>query len=123
MPDTNHPDFLADETAAAETEKRVRWRKPLVLAGFAFFLIVAVAAGGYWLLVGRYLEETDDAYLKADTITVSPKIAGYVAEVLVVVRDNQQVAAGQVLTRIDDRDYRAELRSAAGLNEARAMLR
>jgi len=107
MPDTNHPDFLADETAAAETEKRVRWRKPLVLAGFAFFLAVALAAGGYWLLVGRYLEETDDAYLKADTVTVSPKVAGYVAEVLV--RDNQQVAAGQVLVRIDDRDYRAEL--------------
>jgi len=108
MPDTNRADFIADEEAAApEIEKRVRWRRPLVFAGLAFFLLVAVAAGGYWLLVGRYLEETDDAYLKADTVTVSPKVAGYVAEVLV--RDNQQVAAGQLLVRIDDRDYRAEL--------------
>jgi len=108
MPDTNRVEFVADDEAPSpEIEKRVRWRRPLVLAGLAFFLLVAVASGGYWLAVGRYLEETDDAYLKADTVTVSPKVAGYVAEVLV--RENQQVAAGQILVRIDDRDYRAEL--------------
>jgi membrane fusion protein (multidrug efflux system) len=108
MPDTNHADFIAaDDAAAPEADRRTRWRRPLVFAGLAVFLLAAVAAGSYWLLVGRYLEETDDAYLKADTVTVSPKVAGYVAEVLV--RDNQQVAAGQVMVRIDDRDYRAEL--------------
>ena len=108
MPDTNRVEFVADDEAPSpEIEKQVRWRRPLVLAGLAFFLLVAVASGGYWLAVGRYLEETDDAYLKADTVTVSPKVAGYVAEVLV--RENQQVAAGQILVRIDDRDYRAEL--------------
>jgi membrane fusion protein (multidrug efflux system) len=96
-----------DDKAVPDIDRRTRWRRPLVFAGLGFFLLVAVAAGGYWLLVGRYLEETDDAYLKADTVTVSPKVAGYVAEVLV--RDNQQVGAGQVLARIDDRDYRAEL--------------
>ncbi len=108
MPDTSRVDFIADEEAdSPEIAKRTRWRRPLVFAGAAFFLTIAVMAGGYWLLVGRYMEETDDAYLKADTVTVSPKIAGYVAEV--PVRDNQQVAAGQVLVRVDDRDYRAEV--------------
>jgi membrane fusion protein, multidrug efflux system len=108
MQNTTRKSLVAvDGEAAPELDRRTRWRRPLVGAGLAVFLMVAVAAGGYWLLVGRYLEETDDAYLKADTVTVSPKVAGYVAEVLV--RDNQQVAAGQVLVRIDDRDYRAEL--------------
>ncbi|RNJ42458.1 hemolysin D [Mesorhizobium erdmanii] len=60
----------------------------------------------YWT-TGQYLESTDDAYVKADSTTVAPKISGYVAEVLV--RDNQKVTVGQVLARIDDRDFRAAL--------------
>lgn len=112
----------AGDDAMAGTERRVRWRRPLVFAGSAFFLAATFAAGGYWLLAGRYLEETDDAYLKADTVTISPKVAGYATEVLV--RDNQQVAAGQVLVRIDDRDYRAELaQSEAQMAAAAADLR
>src|ERR1700744_4484251 len=108
MPDTNRVDFVADDEAAApNVNRRTRWRRPLVFAGLAFFLMVAVAGGGYWLLVGGYLEEKGGAHLKADTVTVSPKVAGYVAEALV--RDNQQVAPGQILVRIDARDYRAEL--------------
>jgi len=59
------------------------------------------------LTTGQYLESTDDAYVKADSTTVAPKISGYVAEVLV--RDNQKVTVGQVLARIDDRDFRAAL--------------
>jgi membrane fusion protein, multidrug efflux system len=74
-------------------------------------LAVAVAVGGqagyrYWT-VGRYLESTDDAYVKSDYTTVAPKVSGYIAAVLV--RDNQRVAAGQILARIDDRDFRAAL--------------
>jgi membrane fusion protein, multidrug efflux system len=68
---------------------------------------VAVDFGYDYLTSGRYLESTDDAYVKADSTIVSPKISGYVAEVLV--GDNQPVKAGQVLARIDDRDFRAAL--------------
>jgi membrane fusion protein (multidrug efflux system) len=61
----------------------------------------------YWLLVGRYIESTDDAYLQADSLTVAPKVGGYVAQVLV--GDNQAVKAGDPLVRIDTRQYQAAL--------------
>jgi membrane fusion protein (multidrug efflux system) len=78
-------------------------------------LVLALAAGvagatdfGYgYLTTGRYLESTDDAYVKADSTIVSPKVSGYLAEVLV--GDNQPVKAGQLLARIDDRDFRTAL--------------
>lgn len=71
---------------------------------------LAVIALGGWLFYhetrGKYLEGTDDAYVYADTVTVSPKVSGYVEQVYVV--DNQDVKAGQPLVRIDPRDYAAQ---------------
>jgi membrane fusion protein (multidrug efflux system) len=70
--------------------------------------ITAAADYGYhYQTVGRYLEATDDAYVKADYTTVAPKVSGYIAEV--PVGDNEAVRAGQVLARIDDRDFRVAL--------------
>lgn len=69
---------------------------------------VSVADLAYdYLTVGRYLESTDDAYVKADSTIVAPKVTGYIAEVLV--SDNEHVKAGQALARIDDRDFRTAL--------------
>jgi membrane fusion protein, multidrug efflux system len=77
--------------------------------GLALALGIAGAADfGYgYLTTGRYLESTDDAYVKADSTIVSPKVSGYLADVLV--GDNQPVKAGQLLARIDDRDFRTAL--------------
>jgi membrane fusion protein (multidrug efflux system) len=61
---------------------------------------------------GRFLEETDDAYIGGDVTVIGPKIAGYIDEVLV--SDNQHVKAGDVLIRLDARDYRANLAKAEG---------
>jgi membrane fusion protein (multidrug efflux system) len=77
----------------------------LVLAGAAWF------GWNYWT-VGRFQESTDDAYVKADSTIVAPKVSGYLAEVLVA--DNQAVTAGQPLARIDNRDY------AVALDQAKA---
>jgi membrane fusion protein (multidrug efflux system) len=78
--------------------------------GLAIFAVVALLAGGGWFayheLVGKYYQETDDAYIQADAVTVSPKVGGYVEKVLV--SDNQDVEAGQPLVRIDPRDYNAK---------------
>jgi membrane fusion protein (multidrug efflux system) len=73
---------------------------------------VAVLAGASWYgwdywTVGRFLVSTDDAYVKADNTTVAPKVSGYLHEVLV--GDNERVNAGQVLARIDDRDFKVAL--------------
>jgi membrane fusion protein, multidrug efflux system len=70
--------------------------------------IVSAAELGYsYLTTGRYLQTTDDAYVKADSTIVAPKVSGYIAEVAVT--DNQPVKAGQLLARIDDRDFRTAL--------------
>jgi membrane fusion protein, multidrug efflux system len=84
-------------------------RAALALA--AVLGIAGVADFGYdYLTTGRYLESTDDAYVKADSTIVSPKVSGYIAQVLV--GDNQPVKAGQLLADIDDRDFRAALAQA-----------
>jgi membrane fusion protein (multidrug efflux system) len=70
--------------------------------------VAGAADFGYgYLTTGRYLESTDDAYVKADSTIISPKVSGYIAQVLV--EDNQPVKAGQLLARIDDRDLRTAL--------------
>ncbi|MCP3463797.1 HlyD family secretion protein [Bradyrhizobium sp. CCGUVB23] len=80
-----------------------------VAIGLALVLGAAAAADfGYgYLTTGRYLESTDDAYVKADSTIIAPKVSGYIAQVLV--GDNEKVKAGQILARIDDRDFRAAL--------------
>ena len=74
----------------------------------------------YWT-TGRYLISTDDAYVDAHSAVISPKISGYIAEVLV--NDNQTVQAGQVLARIDARDYQTALdRARANVAAAQASI-
>jgi membrane fusion protein (multidrug efflux system) len=82
------------------------------LGGIAALGLIAAAGwyGTYWWRTGRFLESTDDAYVQADYTTVAPKVSGYVADVLV--KDNQPVRRGEVLARIDDRDFRTALAQA-----------
>ncbi|AHG44541.1 hemolysin secretion protein D [Rhizobium leguminosarum bv. trifolii CB782] len=88
-----------------------------LLAGVAFS---ADFGYRYWT-VGRFIESTDDAYVKADFTTVAPKVAGYIRQVLV--NDNDTVKSGQVLARIDDRDFQAALAQAkADLKAAEAAI-
>jgi len=77
-------------------------------------------AGWAWARAGA-AASTDNAYVRGDIVSLAPKVGGYV--VAVEVRDNQAVAAGDVLFRIDDRDYRARLAQAeANVAAARARL-
>ena len=77
--------------------------------GAAAVALLAGAAdyGAYYWRTGRFMQSTDDAYVQADYTTVAPKVSGYVAQVLV--EDNQPVKAGQILARIDDRDFKTAL--------------
>ncbi|HBM62332.1 MAG TPA: HlyD family secretion protein [Citreicella sp.] len=88
-----------------------RRRKGPVLAGLA---LMALLGGGWqgwsWWSEGRFLIETDDAYVQADLSLVSSKLEGYVAEI--PVEANQHVRQGEVLVRIDDGDYRIALQQA-----------
>jgi len=86
-----------------------RWYKKhrRLLVGGVVVLLLAAAGGwfaDYWT-AGRFRESTNNAYLRADAVVISPKISGYVTEV--AVGDNQTVGAGQMLICIDPTPYRA----------------
>ncbi|HEY0910035.1 MAG TPA: HlyD family secretion protein [Bradyrhizobium sp.] len=100
-------DLLQGNAATQVPVKRFNIRKAL-FTGVALVALAGAAWYGwdYWT-VGQYQVSTDDAYVKADNTTIAPKVSGYLDRVLV--GDNQRVKAGQVLARIDDRDYTAAL--------------
>ncbi|WP_454885330.1 HlyD family secretion protein [Sphingomonas oryzagri] len=102
---------MADEADKTATEK-APGKKRMSRTTLRVLLVVAavvVVALILWIIHyetrGKYVEGTNDAYIRADSVTVSPKISGYVEQVYVA--DNQDVKAGQPLVRIDPRDYKA----------------
>src|SRR5205807_2215788 len=107
QPDTHNRSSVAESASAAAPGKRFNFRKVL-MAGAAIAVLAGAAWYGwdYWT-VGQYLVSTDDAYVKADSTTIAPKVTGYLQQVLV--KDNERVTTGQVLARIDDRDFKVAL--------------
>ena len=87
-------------------------KSPLkIIAVVAVLVIVGVAVWACVKLFGTSKTEyTNDAYVEADFTLLAPRIPGQKSEVLV--EDNESVKAGQLLVRIDDRDYKAALMSA-----------
>jgi membrane fusion protein (multidrug efflux system) len=94
-----------------------RWLRTLLFTGVAIAALGGAANFGrhYWT-VGRFEVSTDDAYVKADSTTIAPKVSGYIAAALV--NDNEPVKAGQILARIDDRDFKVSLEQAQAQVEA-----
>jgi membrane fusion protein (multidrug efflux system) len=74
-----------------------------VIAG----VFAAADYGRYYWTTSRYLVSTDDAYVDAHSAIISPKVSGYISDV--PVDDNQPVKAGDVIARIDPRDYQTAL--------------
>ena len=105
MTDTSYVADLKAKNIFRPSRKVIR-RGSLAIAA-ALGVAGTVHFGHQYWTVGRYLESTDDAYVKADSTIISPRVSGYIAKVLV--SDNQTVKAGQVLARIDDRDFRTAL--------------
>jgi membrane fusion protein, multidrug efflux system len=112
----------AGEGVLPHPEAKKHWSRRLLVTGASLVALAGAAYFGwhYWT-VGRFEVSTDDAYVKADNTTIAPKISGYLAAVLV--GDNERVKAGQVLTRIDDRDFKVALDQAkADVAAARATI-
>jgi membrane fusion protein (multidrug efflux system) len=91
-----------------------RRKAPLRRSALGALAVVGLAAAGYYgttyWQTGRFLVATDDAYVAADNTLIAPRVSGYISQVLV--SDNQSVKSGQVLARIDDRDFQTALREA-----------
>jgi membrane fusion protein (multidrug efflux system) len=103
---------ISHEISSSQTpssRRAVIRRAAVVLALLAGTATGAYYGHDYWTN-GRYLESTDDAYVKADSTIVAPKVSGYIAQVLI--GDNEKVTAGQLLARIDDRDFQTALNQA-----------
>jgi len=91
-----------EEPPASDTQRdapRESIRRPWVRRMLFLLLPLALIAGSAWYVVGGRVMYTEDAYVNADKVGISTDVAGTVAEV--EVHDNQQVAAGQVLYRLD----------------------
>ncbi len=98
------------DQAVQRPARKVGLKRIGIGAAIVAMLLGSAAYGHHYWTVDRFLESTDDAYLKADYTTVAPKVSGYIAQVLV--SDNEPVKAGQVLARIDDRDFQTALAQA-----------
>jgi membrane fusion protein (multidrug efflux system) len=80
-------------------------RHPFAFALGVLLLIPTVAASYLYWDYSLHFESTDDAFVAGRAFSIQPQVAGYITAVPVT--DNQHVAAGDVIARIDDRDYRA----------------
>jgi membrane fusion protein (multidrug efflux system) len=89
-------------------------RKSLAIGGFGIVFLIALAVFGfrYWT-VGRFIESTDDAYVGGDVTAMSPHVAGFIAAIYIP--DNGYVRKGQLIMRLDGRDFRAVADRAAAL--------
>jgi membrane fusion protein (multidrug efflux system) len=96
--------------ASRDLRRAVRRLDLRSLGFFGLALLIGLGAAWYghqWWTVGRFIESTDDAYVGGDVTVIAPKVAGLIADVPIT--DNQVVHAGDLLVKLDDRDYRAAL--------------
>jgi len=93
-------------------------KKYALAAAVAAFATLILYVGVRWAVYGRHIEMTDNAFVKADTVIVAPKISGRIGAVFVA--DNAIVSEGDVLVAIENEDYRAQLAQAEGEVAARA---
>ena len=109
---TSMPSLEPDLAVAVTTPKPPLLKRLLSLTAAIATLVIIGLYATHWWTAGRFIEETDDAYIGGDVTVIGPKVAGYIEQVLVT--DNQKVKAGDVLIRLDARDYRANLAKAEG---------
>ena len=114
-------DEAKDEHGSVEGAKSFIRKHPIGVAVGVIILIAAIIAGVLYWLHARNYESTDDAFIDGRPVSISPEVSGNLVEVPVT--DNQVVKAGDVLARIDDRDYKASLATAeAQIEQADAMV-
>jgi len=106
------------ETVKTTVLQRMR-QHAIAIIGASIAAVILIAIGIIWWLHARQYESTDDAFIDARTVTISPQISGDIRDV--PVNDNQVVKAGTILVQIDDSIYRAQrAQSAAQVDQAKA---
>jgi membrane fusion protein, multidrug efflux system len=95
---------------AGKQRRNALLRRPIVSAIGAVLLTATLGFGYVYLDYADHFQSTDDAFIAARQTALAPKVSGYLTAVPVT--DNQHVATGDVIARIDDRDYRIALAQA-----------
>ncbi len=96
-------------------------KHPFLSIAAAVALVAALVGGTLWYLEARHYESSDDAFIDARQFSVAPRVSGVITEVHV--SDNMQVKEGDLLFRIDPRDYQVAVAQAqAGLGQAEAQI-
>ncbi|SEQ53412.1 membrane fusion protein, multidrug efflux system [Faunimonas pinastri] len=110
-----------DEGGAREKVGGIVRRHPIIVAAVVILVIALIVGAVLWWLHARNYENTDDAFIDTRSVTISAQVAGAVTAVLV--NDNQQVKKGDVLAKIDPRDYQSSLAQAdAQIDQANASI-
>jgi membrane fusion protein (multidrug efflux system) len=113
-PSAEKPPAPAPATKSPPVRRSGRLRRPLLVGGP---LLVAIGALALYLHGGRWAS-TDDAYVKADIASIATDVPGTVASI--AVHNDQHVAAGDVLYRLDDTPYRLAYEGAKAALESTA---
>ncbi|MBW8910306.1 MAG: biotin/lipoyl-binding protein, partial [Sphingomonas sp.] len=111
-----------DQPTAPASQAPTGWAPPansrratIIIAAIVLLGIATIFYAWGFPPFSSAIQSTDNAYVRGRTTLISPQVSGYV--VAVPVQDFQQVRAGQVLARIDDRIYRQRVDQAqANLN-------
>jgi membrane fusion protein (multidrug efflux system) len=93
----------AGPVAASTPAPKKSVRRPVMFA----LLPLALIVGGYFYVTGGAVMSTDNAYVQADTVGLSTDVAGIVTQVLV--HDNQKVAKGDILFKLDPLQFQLAL--------------
>jgi membrane fusion protein, multidrug efflux system len=97
-------------------------KHPVAIIICAGLIVAGIVGGTIWYLNGRHYESTDDAFIDGRPVLISPLVTGNI--VAVNVTDNQVVKAGDLLAKIDPRDYQAAVdQAAAQMRQADASLK
>jgi membrane fusion protein, multidrug efflux system len=105
-PETKAPAIEKSATAPIAAHPKGRLRRAFLFA----LLPIALAAGGYYYVVGGQVMSTDNAYIQADAVGVSTDVPGTVVEI--DVRNNEEVKKGQLLYRLKGDSFRIALEGA-----------
>ncbi len=104
------PETHTQKEAAGKEELRRLKRRDWTRWGLFALLPLVLLIAGYWYVTGGQIVSEDDAYVDADKVGVSTDVSGIVQDV--DVRENQHVTAGQVLYRLDPRQFQIALDNA-----------
>ncbi|MGH8259963.1 MAG: biotin/lipoyl-binding protein, partial [Steroidobacteraceae bacterium] len=106
MSEVEAPQARSDDRIVGRTGVDAAKRRRFFVIGGAVVIVVIAAAAIWWLLT-RNVESTDDAYVDARLVRVSPQVAGRVVQVYA--DDNRYVKKGELLVEIDPADAEARL--------------